>query len=66
MRFLQKIKRVAMFDKVCNRWFGHVSRVPQEQLPNQTLYVKVNEKKGWLKNQGQDGLTISRILVGTG
>ena len=27
------------------RWFGHASRKPQERLPKQTLYAKVNEKR---------------------
>ena len=27
------------------RWFGHVSRMPHERLPNQTLYVKVSGKR---------------------
>ena len=66
MRFLQKIKGITMFNKLCNtaireyrniellllrversllRWFGHVSRMPQEQLPNQTLYAAVSGKR---------------------
>ena len=27
------------------RWFGHVSRIPQERLPIQALFAKVNGKK---------------------
>ena len=27
------------------RWFGHVSNMPQERLPLQTLYAEVNGKK---------------------
>ena len=27
------------------RWFGHVSRMPQEQLPKQTLCAEVNGKR---------------------
>ena len=26
------------------RWFGHVSRMPQERLLNQTLYAKAKER----------------------
>ena len=65
MRFLQNIKEVTMFDKVCYtaireslnivslllrieksqlKWFGHVSRMPQERLPKQTFYAKVHGK----------------------
>ena len=43
------------------RWFGHASKMPQERLPKQTLNAKVNGKKLIV----QDGLIISRILVGT-
>ena len=66
MRFLRKIKGVAMFDKYRNtairesldiesllfriersqfRWFGHVSRMPHERLPKQTVYAKVSGKR---------------------
>ena len=27
------------------RWFGHVSRIPHERLPKQTLNAKVNGKR---------------------
>ena len=27
------------------RWFGHVSRMPHERLPQQTLYAKVSGKR---------------------
>ena len=27
------------------RWFGHVSRMPQERLPNQALLAKANGKR---------------------
>ena len=27
------------------RWFGHVGRMPQERLPQQTLYAEVNGKR---------------------
>ena len=35
------------------RWFGHVSRVPQERLPKQTLLAKANERRpvGWPKTR---------------
>ena len=66
MRFLQKIERVALFNKVRSsemqkslniepllrrmersqlRWFGHVSRMPQERLPEQALLAKANGRR---------------------
>ena len=65
MKFMQKIKKVTMFDKHRNttireslniqslflrieisqlRWLGHVSRMPHEWLPKQTLYAEVSGK----------------------
>ena len=66
MKFLQKIERVALFNKVRNsemqkslniepllrrierfqlRWFGHVSRMPQERLPEQALRAEANGRR---------------------
>ena len=66
MRFLQKIKRVTLFNKVRSseirkslnieplllrikrsqlRWFGHVSRMPQERLPKQALLAEANGRR---------------------
>ena len=46
------------------RWFSHLSRMPQERLPKQTLCAQVNGKRPVGKHE-QDGLIIVRILVGT-
>ena len=46
------------------RWFHHVSRMPYERLPKQTLYAEVSGKCQ-LEDREQDGLIISGILVGT-
>ena len=66
MRFLRKIERVTLFNKVRSseirkslnieplllriersqlRWFGHVSRMPQERLPKQVLLAKANGRR---------------------
>ena len=66
MRFLQRIERVTLFNKVHSseirkslnieslllriersqlRWFGHVSRMPQETLPKQALLAKATGRK---------------------
>ena len=66
IRFLQKIERVTLFNKVRSseirkslnikplllrsersqlRWFGHVSRMPQEKLPKQALLAKANKRR---------------------
>jgi len=74
MRFLKRIERVTLFDKVCRfisdirksiniepllfriersqlRWFGHVSRMPQERLPTvgrpRTRWQDYIEDLGW-------------------
>ena len=66
IRFLQKIERVTLFNKVRSseirkslnieplllrikrsqlRWFGCVSRMPQERLPKQALLAKANGRR---------------------
>ena len=66
MRFLRRIERLTLFDKVRSseirqalnvepvllriersqlRWFGHVSRMPQERLPKQALEAQLNTKR---------------------
>ena len=66
MRFLQKIERVTLFNKMRSseirkslnieplllrikrsqlRWFGHVSRMPQERLSKQALLAKANGRR---------------------
>ena len=53
MRFLRKIEGVTLFNKVRSsriersqlRWFGHVSRMPQERLPKQALLAKANGRR---------------------
>ena len=45
-------------------WFGHVDRMPHVRLPKQALYVEVSGRVQ-LEDHEQDGLIISRILVGT-
>ena len=45
------------------RWFGHVSRMPQEWLPKQTLYAEAREKRGQLDDHGQNEFIKSMILV---
>ena len=58
MGFLQRIEGVTLFNKMRSsetplllriersqlRWFGHVSRMPQERLPKQALHAKANGK----------------------
>ena len=39
--------------------------MPQERLPKQTFYAKVNGERGQLDDHEQDRLITSRILVGT-
>ena len=64
-RILRKTEKVTMFDEEITqlRWFGHISRMSQKWLPKQTLYATVNGKSQ-IDDRGQDGLIISRILVG--
>ena len=60
IRFLRKIKRVTMFairesldierlllriERFQLRWFGHVSKMPHEQLPKPALHAEVSGKK---------------------
>ena len=60
MRFLWKIEGVTLFNKVRSskssryfselkdlnlRWFGRVSRMPQERLPKQVLLAKANGRR---------------------
>ena len=77
MRFLRKIERVTLFNKVRSseirkslnieplllriersqlRWFGHVSRMPQERLPKQALHTKANGRRpvGRLRTRSTD------------
>ena len=46
------------------RWFGHISRMRQGRLPQQSFCAKMSGR-GELDGYEQDGLVISRILVGT-
>ena len=46
------------------RWFGHVSKMLHERLPKQTLFAEVSGKRP-VGHRKQDGLIISRIVVGT-
>ena len=66
MRFLRRIERVTLFNKMRSseiqkslnieplllriersqlRWFGHVSRMPQERIPIQALLVKAKGRR---------------------
>ena len=43
------------------RWFGHVSRMPQERLPKKTLHADVKVERGRLDNHKQGGLLVGTV-----
>ena len=47
------------------RWFGHVSRMPQERLPKQALLAKANWRRPVRRPKTIDGPITLRILNGT-
>ena len=46
------------------RWFGHVSRMPQERLPKHALLAKANGRKDQLDDLELDGLITLRVYGG--